>query len=130
MKLYQGSGGPYRRGTAALVCGAVLMTACAPGRGAAVSATPSRDLPARERIEVWSARTSQVLHAVRFTSDSVSGVSPLKRPECDSCRVSFPLTAVDSMRSVSGEGNAIAGVLAPVVVLFAVIAAWRLSDSD
>ena len=37
-------------------------------------------------------------HAVRSSPDSVSGISFLQPIDCDSCRVSIPQTAVDSLR--------------------------------
>ena len=118
-----------RAGIACLFGGAILLGGCA-SSPKPVSAAPSRALSPRDRVQVWSGRGSQVLHAVRFTDASVSGVPYLQPPECDSCRVSLTLSAVDSMKTVPGEGNAIAGVLAPVAVLVGVIVAWRIADDD
>jgi hypothetical protein len=46
------------------------------------------------------------LHAVRLSNDSLSGVPFVKPPDCDSCRVSLPRDAVDSLRT----GNPTAGL--------------------
>jgi hypothetical protein len=54
------------------------------------------------------------LHAVRLTNDSLSGVPYVKRPDCDSCRVSLPRAAVDSLRT----GNPTAGLWKTVGLTF------------
>lgn len=125
----QGIGVSIRRAVASLISGTLLVSGCATSP-APVSAAPSRALPLRDRVEVWTGGSSHLLHAVRFTADAVSGVPYLRAPDCDSCRVSLSLSAVDSMRTAPGESNAIAGVLAPVAVLAAVIIGWRIAEDD
>jgi hypothetical protein len=66
---------------------------------------PPASLPARQQVQVWQAGMATRLHAVSLSSDSVSGVPYLQPIECDSCRVTLALQAVDSIRS----GNPTAG---------------------
>lgn len=47
---------------------------------------------------MWQGGRALQWHAVRLGSDSISGIPFIASPECDSCRVSVPRTAVDSVR--------------------------------
>jgi len=49
-------------------------------------------------VWVWSRGTINKWRAVVFTHDSVSGIPYDLALKCDSCRLSLPLTQVDSMR--------------------------------
>jgi hypothetical protein len=62
-------------------------------------------LPPRQQVEVWQAGRALRLHAVRLTTDSLSGVPYLQPPDCDSCRVRLPRGPIDSLRT----GNPTAG---------------------
>jgi hypothetical protein len=65
--------------------------------------TTHMDVPPTREIRVWTARRYVVLRAVRFPKDSVTGV-PVKAPfGCDTCRVAYPLSGVDSMQSGTSE---------------------------
>ena len=54
--------------------------------------------PTRERFEVWSKGKRHQLHALRIEGDSLVGVPWWNDPACDSCRVTFARTEVDSVR--------------------------------
>ena len=74
----------------------------------------------RTQYQVWSGGASQRLIALRVTDDSVSGVPYWKSPECDSCRVGMPRTAVDSIRGPGFDPNktlVLGLVLAPIIIL-------------
>lgn len=82
----------------------VPQVACGAGWHRITPAAPTK-LPSRQQVEVWQVGRVQRLHAVRLTDDSLSGVPFVKPPDCDSCRVAVPLSAVDSLRT----GNPTAG---------------------
>jgi hypothetical protein len=49
-------------------------------------------------VWIWSRGTVNKWQAVTYTKDSVSGIPYEMSVKCDSCRLSLPLTQVDSMR--------------------------------
>ncbi len=58
------------------------------------------------------------LHSGVFTSDSVAGVPFTEHPDCDTCRVSYALAEVDSIRVghperglLEGTGVVLGGIL-------------------
>jgi hypothetical protein len=56
-------------------------------------------LPRDQQVQVWQGTQRIQLHAVRVDHDSISGV-PFQRPsDCDSCRISLPSLAIDSLRT-------------------------------
>ncbi len=68
-----------------------------------LGSTTHMDVPPTREIRVWTAKRAVVLRQVRFPKDSVTGV-PVKAPfGCDTCRVAYPLSVVDSMQSGSSE---------------------------
>jgi hypothetical protein len=94
-----------------------LLTACTSYQGARpVEAIP---LPAaeRERFEVWSHGTGHQLHALRAEGDSIVGVPWWKDPACDSCRVAFARTEIDSIRVRRFDANE-SGALASLSIPF------------
>ena len=60
---------------------------------------PPGSLPKQQQVEVWQGGQRRQLHAVQLTGDSISGVPFRKPASCDSCRVSIPRAAVDSLRT-------------------------------
>lgn len=82
------------------VLGGLWLSGCA-GTWARAPLTEGA-LPRREHVQVWTGRQSRDWHAVRITTDSISGVPFFQHPDCDSCRVSVPRAAVDSVL-VGGE---------------------------
>ena len=52
----------------------------------------------RERLQLWVQGRPHLLHGIRATRDSITGVPYFQPPECESCRVHFALSAVDSVR--------------------------------
>ena len=93
--------------TRSLVCIMLLVPQSACGAGWHQIAPPApATLPRGQQIEVWHDGRSVRLHGVQLTNDSVIGVPYLQRTDCDSCRVSLPRTAIDSLRT----GNPTAGL--------------------
>ena len=63
-----------------------------------VDALTPDSLTPTQHVQVWSANRARVLHGVTVDADSVRGV-PFQLPlSCDSCRVSYARSAVDSVR--------------------------------
>ena len=88
------------RGRSALMLLLMLVNAgCGAGWRRMTGPEPA-ELSPRQQIQVWTTgqgRAAQ-LHSVVFASDSVSGVPFTERPDCDTCRVSYVLAEVDSIR--------------------------------
>ena len=69
------------------------------------------------------------LHAVQFTKDSVSGVSWLQRPTCDTCRIAFPLNRITNPRLGNPERAAWSfAVVAAVLGGAALLLYWAFSQ--
>jgi hypothetical protein len=79
---------------AALLC--FTISACGAGWHR-VDPVPSTLIPARKQVLVYHGGAVERWHATTLTSDSIAGVHWLDPIECDSCRTSLPLTAVDSI---------------------------------
>lgn len=86
-----------RAGGAAVTGCAVLVAACGAGWHRPAQLEPGAWAP-RQQVEVWSGGSARRWHAVTVGPDSISGVSFLQPPACDSCRIALPLAAVDSVR--------------------------------
>jgi hypothetical protein len=70
----------------------------------------------RQQFEVWTDGRVRVLHAVRVSANSLSGVPFFRAPECDSCRVAIPLPEIDSLRT----GNKMEGLARTVGLVMGV----------
>ncbi len=88
----------------------VALSGCMAGWNRPAEPVPAVFKP-RQRVQVWRAGSPLVLHGVRVTADSVSGVPPLENPGCDSCRVAVRRGEVDSLR-VAGTSDATAAAIA------------------
>lgn len=98
------------------LAGLLLLTA---GCGAGWRWVPppwTEQLPSRQQVQVWSGGEVRRWHAIRIVGDTVSGVPYVEPPDCDSCRVSLPRSAVDSIRT----GDPVRGFLRTTAVVFAV----------
>jgi hypothetical protein len=84
----------------------------------------------RQEIEVWRDSNAVTLHGVRIAAESLTGVPLWRPPECDSCRVTIPLQAVDSLRAVNTEHAWMIAASLPFVALGVVAATMWLSDGD
>jgi len=82
-----------------------------------VLAAPAPD--ARKQFQIFTLDGPMRVHGVRLDSTSLSYVSYLLPPGCDSCRVTIPLATVDSVRTgrLSPTRN---GVLAVIVILLGI----------
>ena len=106
------------RGTVPLL---LLLSACVSYQGGRpVEALPQQPME-QERYEIWSQGTGHQLHAVRVSPDSVTGVSWLQDPRCDSCRVALARSAIDSVRTRKYDGNA-TGAMGLFILPFAAYA--------
>ena len=85
-----------------LVALAAGSSACGAGWRRVDDSSP-RALPVRTQVQVWQGTRTSVLHAVRITSQSISGVPFTEDPACDSCRIEFAAEGVDSLRTGSKE---------------------------
>ena len=74
-------------------------------------------LAPRQQVQVWQGSHARVLHAVRFSGDSLVGVPFQKPPSCDSCRVAIARSNVDSLRLGNMETPGIAGSALPFILL-------------
>lgn len=90
-----GSGETFRQ----LAAVALLLLATGCGAGWATVTVPEpRSFSPRRQIQLWVGQRATRLHAVVITRDSVSGIPFLEPVDCDSCRVQFPRSEVDSVR--------------------------------
>lgn len=76
------------------------------------------DLPVYQQIQLWSGGQGIRLHAVRVTETNVSGVPFMEAGGCDSCRVTFPRAAVDSLRVGDPQGAFWATTVSIAALLF------------
>lgn len=74
-----------------------LQAACGAGWHRIDHHTPA-PLPPRQQVQLWSQGHLLRWHAVQWSPDSISGIPFLQPPACDSCRLSLPRFAVDSVR--------------------------------
>jgi hypothetical protein len=102
---------------------AVGMTGCGPGWLAVPAPIPERFEP-RQVVQVWSRSHAAQLHGLVVTPDSILGVGYLAPVDCDSCRVGFLRSDVDSLRTGDPTNNfwgtaalVTVGALALIVVL-------------
>jgi hypothetical protein len=88
-------------------------------------------LPPQQQVQVWSRGHARVFHAVMRTPDSLSGV-PFQLPaDCDSCRVSLPLSSIDSLRMGNMERGAYRSIGVAVLGMTALGALlWLTVDHD
>lgn len=92
---------------------------------------PAADSATRDRYQVWSHGSSQVLWSLRRAPDTLSGVPYWKDPACDSCRVRIPIGEVDSVRVTAFDGNRTLGfaiLMTPVILIAIFVTA--LSDPN
>lgn len=110
----------------------LLLAGCTSfGRGVPLETIPAADSTGRDRYQVWSHGTPQVLWSLRRGADTLSGVPYWKDPACDSCRVTIPIAEVDSVRVKAFDGNkslAVAVLMTPVILI--AIFASAMSDPN
>ena len=88
-------------------------------------------LPPRQQVQVWSAGHARVFHVVMRTPDSLSGVPFQLAPDCDSCRVSMPLSSIDSLRVGNMERGAYRSISVAILGMTALGALlWLSVDHD
>jgi hypothetical protein len=93
---------------------------------------PPGALSPKQQAEVWHGGRADRLHAVILSADSISGVPYLQPQSCDSCRVAFAQTAVDSVRlghPERGFWRSVGLALGGTLVLAVVACALRLGGS-
>jgi hypothetical protein len=89
--------------------------------GSGLAPQPGTDLPVRRQLRIWHHNHAVIVHSVRIRGDSLSGVPFVKPPSCDSCRITFALSAIDSIQTGNTERNyyALMGALAASFALIA-----------
>lgn len=100
-----------------------LSLACG-GRWQAVPLDQPKPLPARQLAEVWSLGERKEFWGVRITGDSLSGRPAKTSPRCTTCRVTLPLSTVDSLRTWQDDKTGlivIVSVFTAALIAFAVI---------
>lgn len=110
----------------ALPATALSLSSCTPASKPLAPPYPAT-LPPRQELSIWTGDSVMHLHGIRFHGDSLSGVPILRPPSCNSCRVSLPLVAVDSMQTASSERDAIILVSLPIIGGLLFLAAWAVS---
>ena len=85
---------------------------------------PARTVNPRQQVQVWSGGEALRWHGLRLGQDSLSGLPFIAPLDCDSCRTTLPLSAVDSLRFGDPPGGfldmiaVVLGVWALVAVAF------------
>lgn len=83
---------------------------------------PAPAFESRELVEVWGPDSVMRLHAARVERDTLSGVNYLQPTTCDSCRVTLPLSTVDSLRAGSTGEKTTLLILGGVAVFLGLFA--------
>jgi len=55
-------------------------------------------VPRRQPLEIWAEGRNAVVHGVQLRGDTVRAVPRERAPECESCAIFFPTSAIDSVR--------------------------------
>ena len=111
-----------RRGHAWVVLLPWLATAGCGAGWRRVELPAGTEPPQRQQAQLWVGDRSARLHGLIVTTDSISGVPYFQSPSCDSCRVTMPRTAVDSVRFGDPVGAVTASVIGVVLVVLLVYA--------
>lgn len=83
-------------------------------------------LSPRQQVQVWRAGGHQVVHGARVTHDTLYAVPFTMAPGCDSCRLAFPLSEVDSLRLGHQERQGLLIALLPVAALGGLLLAFAI----
>lgn len=94
-------GTPLHLAPVFVIAGAFLVAACG-GGWHRIEPDPVMISP-RQQVQVWQGHHATVVHAVRLSHDSLSGIPHFRPPTCDSCRVTWARSTVDSVRAGSTE---------------------------
>ena len=81
-----------------------------------ITLDPQTSYKPRDEVQVWMHGQAQRWHGIRVDSNTVSGVPNTRPPECDSCRISVPRMAIDSVR-VGDVTNAFVATVVGVLVI-------------
>ena len=82
-----------------------------------VSVPPDTAFEKRQQVQVWQGSHARIVHAVRFTSDSLIGVPFQLPPSCDTCAVAIPRDQIDSLRLGNQEAVGLTTVALPFAAL-------------
>jgi hypothetical protein len=104
-----------------------LLCACAGWERLEVASDTA--LAPSQQVQVWRGSQVRVLHAVRLIGDSLVGVPFQKPANCDTCRLTIPRSAVDSLRLGDMEPGGMIIAALPFLAL-AVLAAGMASMRD
>jgi len=115
------------RGRSALMLVLILVNAGCGAQWRRMTVVEPAQLSPRQQIQVWTTGRGRAtrLHSVVFRPDSVAGVPFTEHPDCDTCRVSYVLAEVDSIRVghpergfLKGTGLVLGGIYALTYFLF------------
>lgn len=91
-----------------------------------------RPIPERARVLLWTHGEDREVHGVRVRGDSIIAVPYWLPPDCDSCSVRLPLTAVDSIQIAQPDetknailGTALLALAGAIIWLVSVFASWK-----
>jgi len=87
-----------------------------------VELTDLAKIPPPQQAQLWLGNRDVRLHGLIITADSISGVPYFQSPSCDSCRVTMPRTAVDSVRFGDPDGAVAASAIGVALVVLLVYA--------
>lgn len=110
----------------ALCCLGFLALAACSMRFRLVPPYPT-NFPVDQRVEVWRGTARVLLRGVTLDSATIRGdISPW-RPRCNSCRVSIPRAAADSLVLVNSEPSTALGLSLALFVAFVLNNSWPLA---
>jgi len=105
-----------------LAVSALLLSGCISWQPTDIAA-PDK-LPSNRVIRVWTGGNTMQWKSVQVTRDSLSGIPTSARASCAACRVSLPLSAVDSTESQSSNALPVVLATAPFIFLIASIISY------
>ena len=105
-----------------------VLSSCAPGLRS-VTIPPVGVLPEGRHLRFGRGRQVTSLHAVVVTADSLSGISTSHSSSCNSCPVTVPRVAIDSVLVVNTDQAAMEtfGLTAGLVVTALLL--WRAASA-
>ncbi len=118
-----------RAGHWMLAAGAMVVTACAiaPRR---IENPPAGPVDAEQRVELWQHGTRTVVRRLTVDGDSLRAVPVPKPSDCDSCRVHYAVSGVDSLRFPRNDHAAQVATVVPIAVLSAVTFIWGMAGGS
>ena len=102
-----------------------LTTSCAGWRRTQLA--EGQRLPPRQQVQVWQHGDSRIVHAGLVQHDTLFAVPFTKPPGCDSCRITIPMSEVDSVRFGNSERTGVFVVLLPFMLALGLLIAISIA---